>query len=111
MYKKLAAIALFGTALVGSVALASDPIAAGDVTNLTYRSNYILFQVVNNGVNSCANCPADPAGLGNGGYCWVATTQTAEIAIILAAQSQNSLVSGRVNALATDCTVYQMTVT
>jgi len=108
MYKKIVAIALCSVGL-SSVALASDPIAAGSVANLTNRGDYVLFEVVSGQTNSCANCPPDPAGLGPGGYCWVATSQTLEVQMILTAMAHGLLFSGRVYSLATDCTVYQIT--
>ena len=108
MFRAIIAAVLAAIA-VSPVALASDPVAAGLLTNLTYRSNYLLFQLVANGSNSCANCPADPAGMGGGGYCWISTTQSSRIAMVLEAQAAGLLVGGRVNAMASDCTVYQMT--
>lgn len=109
MLKFFGAVLVLGLSLA-SVAFASDPVAAGSVAALTYRDGYVLFQLTSSGVNSCAPCPADPAGLGSGAYCWISTSLSAQIAMLLEAQAEGLAVGGRVNGISSDCTVYQMTV-
>lgn len=106
----ITALTVFGAMILSSRALASDPIAAGSVTNLTYRDSYVLFQLESSGTNSCSKCPTDPAGLGAGGYCWISTSVSAQIAMLLQAYAEGLAVGGRVNGISSDCTVYQMTI-
>jgi hypothetical protein len=45
-----------------------------------------------------------------GQNCWIAETQAAQIAMLLSAHAQGLRIYGRVASIATNCTVYQMTV-
>src|SRR5947208_7184380 len=91
-------------------AAATDAVAAGLVSGLTYREGYVMFQLKGGASNSCSPCPYDPGHFAGGTYCWIAQTQNVQIAMLLQAKAQGLMVSGRVNAIASDCTVYQMTV-
>ena len=93
-----------------SVAYASDAVGPGTIKNLTFRGNYLMFQLIDGtGVNSCALCPGDPGSFASGGYCWMTTTNNAtQVSLLELAKAQGVSVSGRVTALSTDCTVYQM---
>jgi hypothetical protein len=108
------AIALFAFArcLMPS-AYATDPVAAGKVSSLSLRNNggtaiYVTFQLTNGSTNSCSPCPGDPAGMASGGYCWISPSQTTQLAILLSAKMAGLTVSGRVNGITSDCTVYQL---
>ena len=89
-------------------AKATNAIPGGYVTNLTYKDVYFVFQLQDNGSNSCAPCPRDPVGLYAGGYCWISATAKGEVALLVAAEVHHLIVSGRVESLSSDCTVYQM---
>lgn len=96
--------------LFSSTVNASDPLASGYVTTLTYRGGYYIFQITKNGVNSCQPCPGDPGQATGANYCWISETRTAQIAMLLMARAQGLEVRGRVNGITTDCTIYQMTI-
>ena len=89
-------------------AIATNAISGGYVTNLTYKEIYLVFQLRDKGSNSCAPCPRDPVNLHSGGYCWISTTDSGEVALLLDAQSHNLRVSGRVESLNSDCLMYEM---
>ena len=93
----------------GQTAMATNAISAGYVTNLTYKDAYFVFQLQNNGSNSCAPCPRDPVELHAGGYCWVSATMDGEVSLLEEAAVHHLMVSGRVESLSSDCAVYQMT--
>ena len=86
---------------------ATDAVGPGLVSSLAYRGGYILFALVNGSVNYCQPCPSDPSGMASGGYCWIAEAQKTQVAMLLAAQAQGVMLLGRVNALSSDCTMYQ----
>jgi hypothetical protein len=89
---------------------ATDAVGPGLISDLTYREGYLMFQLVSGGVNACGPCPGDPGHFTGGGFCWIAQTQTVQIAAFLEAKALCLVLSGRVNGLTTDCTVYQMSV-
>lgn len=97
-------------ALLPAIASATDPIAIGNITDLSYRGGYYIFEITNGGTNSCAPCPADPGAMASGQNCWIAETQTAQLAMLLSAHAQGLRLSGRVVSIASNCSVYQMTV-
>jgi hypothetical protein len=93
-----------------SAADGSDALSPGYVSNLSYRAGYVMFSIIgSNGTNACSACPTDPGSM-SAQNCWIAQSQTAELSILLLASAQGKMVSGRVNAFATDCTVYQLNV-
>lgn len=89
-----------------SVAVASEAIPDGAIDRLSYRAEYVLFQVKNGVVNSCASCNGDPAGYYSGTFCWVPTSRKTLVAMILSAQAQGAKVRTRVMSWA-QCEVYQ----
>ena len=89
-------------------AIATNAIPGGYVTNLTYKDAYFVFQLQDNGSNSCAPCPKDPVGLFPGGYCWISATITGEVSLLEEADVHHLMVSGRVQSLNSNCAVYQM---
>lgn len=101
-----AALLVFG---VGHQAQATDPVDFGTVSELTYRNGYYVFRLNNSSGNSCQPCPLDPATVGYN-KCWIHESKTVQIALLLSAHAQGLRVTGRVNDIATDCTVYQMRV-
>lgn len=107
MFKKICWISLV---LISGVASATDPIATGAISNLSYREGYYLFQIVNGSTNYCSSCPPDPGHMTMGGYCWIAETNKAQSALLLSAHAQQRMMSGRVYGLSADCAVYQMTI-
>lgn len=108
----LASCACVASLLMASVSHATDPIAAGRVSLLTHRNGYVMFKVVSDsGVNGCAPCPGDPAAYAAGGNCWIADTETARLAIVYMARAQGEQILGRVADLATNCSMYQLTLT
>lgn len=98
------------SALLPAVAWATDPVAIGYVTDLSYRGGYYIFKITNGSTNSCAPCPGDPGAMAAGQNCWIAETQTAQLAMLLSAHAQRLRVSGRVVAISSNCSLYQMTV-
>lgn len=91
-------------------ASATDPINAGNLRALTLRQGYVMFKVISSdGTNQCAPCPYDPGNMGAGGYCWIAETDSPKLSVLLLARAQESMISGRVTDMATNCTVYQLT--
>lgn len=110
MFKSLGVLITATAICQAPAACSSDAVAAGYVTNLAYLNNYVMFQIVSNGVNSCAPCPPDPGGLSGGSYCWVAASLSTEIAMMLTATTQKLEILGRVNGLTSDCTLYELTV-
>ncbi len=87
---------------------ATNSISGGHVTNLTYKDAFFVFQVQANGTNSCAPCPIDPVGLYAGGYCWISATVKGEVSLLVTADVHHIMLSGRVESLSSDCTMYQM---
>lgn len=96
--------------LFSSTVNATDPLASGYVTTLTYRGGYYIFQITKNGANSCQPCPGDPGLATGANYCWISETKTAQIAMLLMARAQGLEVRGRVTGITTDCAIYQMTI-
>lgn len=92
------------------IAEATDPISAGYVSWLSSRNGYVMFKVVAaDGTQHCAPCPADPGNMSAGGYCWIAETDRTKLGVLFMARAQSLQISGRVSDLATNCTMYQMT--
>lgn len=90
-------------------ATASDNLSPSIISKLSYRGGYILFELNNNGTNSCAPCPTDPSGFGSK-KCWVSEDKKVQVSMILAAHAQGKKLEGRVNGLTTNCEIYQMTI-
>lgn len=95
--------------LLPTIACATDPIAIGHITSLSYRGGYCIFKITNGSTNSCAPCPADPGGMQVGHFCWIPETQTAQAALLLSAHAQGRRIAGRVVGITSNCTMYQMT--
>lgn len=91
-------------------ALATNPITYGYVRILTFRGEYAMFKVVSaDGTNQCQPCPADPANFSSGTYCWIRETDKTKVSALMLARAQGAMISGRVSDLATNCTMYQLT--
>ena len=89
---------------------ASASIGSGVVKNLTSKGGWLTFQVLdNNNVNVCAACPNDPAARGPG-RCWVNENNKTHVALVLFAQARAKKIYGRVEALASNCTIVQLEV-
>lgn len=89
---------------------ASEGFDYGYIKNLSYRGDYVTFNVeTESGANLCAACPTDP-GLRGTKACWIHESETVQISILLSAHARGKKVAGRVAEFATSCGVYQMTV-
>jgi len=96
--------------MVAYTANATDPVSLGTISGLTYRGGYVMFQLISGTTNSCAPCPGDPGAYAPGSFCWIPTSNAAQMSVLLVAKAEGLAVSGRVTGITTDCTVYQMTV-
>jgi hypothetical protein len=95
--------------LASHPAAATDQIPTGQLAGITSREGYLMFIVrTNAGINVCAACPPDPGHLSAGGFCWVADSDATKITMLLNAKDRGSRVSGRVESLTSDCTMYQL---
>ena len=88
-------------------AFATEQIDAGKLERFSYRNNYILFRVSDGTTNYCAPCGADPAAYASGAYCWVQTSNTSLVSLLLSVEAQGKSIVARVVSW-TDCRVYQL---
>ncbi len=106
-FKLILVVVLLSTS---QVALSSDPIDPGLVSQLSYRGGYVTFKVVgDDGKNYCDDCEGDPGGFGTK-VCWIEETKKAQISILLFAIARGKKIYGRVSNSVTSCKVYQMTI-
>lgn len=89
--------------------VATEVLSAGYIKGLSYRGGFVMFKVVDNGVNYCSQCPVDPGAMGVG-RCWVDESKSSQISMLITAKATNKPISGRVYSFSTNCTIYQMTV-
>lgn len=103
-------MAILALSLVSDTAFGTDPINAGHLKNVTWRHGWITFYIIGaDGTNYCEPCPVDSSAT-NYNRCWISDTKSAQVSMLLLADAQDRLLSGRVIDITTDCTVYQMTV-
>ncbi len=92
-------------AITGS-AFATEAIDQGEIKKLAYRASHVLFQVNDGTTNKCGSCAADPAGYHSGGFCWVQSSNTTLVSLLMSAQAQKATFKGRVTSWTT-CELYQ----
>ncbi|KAA1166624.1 hypothetical protein [Pseudoalteromonas fuliginea] len=89
---------------------ATEALGWGEIKSLTYRSGWVMFQVVNSqGVNLCKSCPIDPGRQGSE-KCWIKEDKQIQLTMLFMSKAQGKKIRGRVVDFSEECRVYEMKV-